>query len=442
MALRFTKRRKLKHVGLPTHQLKDEQIKVSYQEKLALLLPSAGEISDPNMIWTDIKSAMKSAFEVVLGKVPQVVHNQWISDRSVALINERKSIPSDRSYDKQRRSLKRKLTKSLRMDREQWWTDRAKEMEKAASLGNSRSLFQLIRKTGSRRVGVSETISEKDGSQIISQERRLHRWAEHFQEQFSWPNDSVELVNGPSEAEWDVETGPPTRAEVDRELRVLKREKAAGPDGLPPAFFKDGGESLITALTDLLGTVWKCQEVPEDWRSSVIIPIFKKGSRVCCENHRGISLVSVASKLLTGIILRRLVNARERQIRENQAGFRPGRGCIDHIFTLRQILEHRHSYKRPTLVVFLDLKAAFDSVDRTCLWHCLSLKGVPQIFINLLKSLYSETRARVRVYGELSPEFTTESGVRQGCPLSPFLFNFVMDILLETALTSSDHSGV
>ena len=67
---------------------------------------------------------------------------------------------------------------------------------------------------------------------------------------------------------------------------------------------------------------------------------------------------------------------------------------------------------------------------------------MPQLFINLLKSLYSETRARVRVYGDLSPEFTTKSGVRQGCPISPFLFNFVMDILLETASISSTHSGV
>ena len=70
--------------------------------------------------------------------------------------------------------------------------------------------------------------------------------------------------------------------------------------------------------------------------------------------------------------------AREQQIRENQAGFRPGRGCIDHIFTLRRILECRHSQNLPTLVTFLDLKAAFDSVSRPMLWECLSLYGVPK----------------------------------------------------------------
>ena len=72
----------------------------------------------------------------------------------------------------------------------------------------------------------------------------------------------------------------------------------------------------------------------------------------------------VITKLLASIILNRLTPARENQIREQQAGFRPGRGCIDHIFTLRQYLEHRNIFCRHTIAVFLDLKAAFDSVDR------------------------------------------------------------------------------
>ena len=172
------------------------------------------------------------------------------------------------------------------------------------------------------------------------------------------------------------------------------------------------------------------------------MPIFKKGTRSLCENHRGISLVTVASKVLSGLILRRLIHHRESQTRENQCGFRPGRGCIDNIFTLRQVLEQRHCFAQSTIVVFLDLKAAFDSVDRQALWRCLSIKGVPSKYLNLLKALYNNSRGRVKVYGELSPEFTTYSGVRQGCPLSPFLFNFVIDLILELSLSVTDTCGV
>ncbi|CAH8613849.1 unnamed protein product [Schistosoma guineensis] len=94
------------------------------------------------------------------------------------------------------------------------------------------------------------------------------------------------------------------------------------------------------------------------------------------------------------------------------------------------------------MVVFLDLKAAFDSVDREVLWQCLSLKGVPKKYINLIKALYSNTTGRVRAYGELSSQLITSSGVRQGCLLSPFLFNFVVDVLLEITLSSSKFPGV
>ncbi|CAH8513614.1 unnamed protein product [Schistosoma haematobium] len=88
------------------------------------------------------------------------------------------------------------------------------------------------------------------------------------------------------------------------------------------------------------------------------------------------------------------------------------------------------------------LKAAFDSVDREILWQCLSLKGVPQKYINLVKALYSNTTNRVRAYGEPSSAFATSSGVRQGCPLSPFLFNFIIDLLMEITFSSTEFSGI
>ena len=84
------------------------------------------------------------------------------------------------------------------------------------------------------------------------------------------------------------------------------------------------------------------------------------------QKPRGIILVNFSSKLLTGIILRRLTSVRE-GIRENQAGFRPESRCIDHICNLRQILEHRHLFRRRTILVFLNLKTAFDSIDRSAL---------------------------------------------------------------------------
>ncbi|CAH8503536.1 unnamed protein product [Schistosoma rodhaini] len=106
------------------------------------------------------------------------------------------------------------------------------------------------------------------------------------------------------------------------------------------------------------------------------------------------------------------------------------------------MLEHRHTYRRPTIVVFLDIRAAFDSLDRTVLWDCLLKKGVPEKFINILKALYTNTSGRVRAYNHISPLFHLSSGVRQGCPISPFLFNFAIDDILETAPMDVSNGGV
>ena len=172
------------------------------------------------------------------------------------------------------------------------------------------------------------------------------------------------------------------------------------------------------------------------------VPIFKKGSRSECGNHRGVSLISVASKLLASIILHRLTPTRNELLREEQAGFRPGRGCIDHIFTLRQVLEHRYTFSQSTVVVFLDIKGAFDSVDRSTLVGLLSQTRDTDKYVKLLQAIYAQTSGRMRAYGELSPPFDITSGVRQGCPLSPFLFTFVMDDCFQRTLVDSNGGGV
>ena len=67
---------------------------------------------------------------------------------------------------------------------------------------------------------------------------------------------------------------------------------------------------------------------------------------------------------------------------------------------------------------------------------------MPVKFLNLLKSLYTHSRAQVRTYGQTTHSFCTQSVVRQGCPISPFIFNFAVEALLQTALTNASYSGI
>ena len=385
---------------------------------------------------------MHNAAAFACGKAGPSSKQHWISDRSIKLLESRRRIPSGSEHNQTRRVVRRELKRSLRTDREEWWTKRAEEMEAASNAGNAHRLFQLIRSTGAQNHRVSETIKERDGTLICNRQRRISRWAEHFQEQFNWPRATSVPVSTQQSEPWPVDLQPPTEAEIKNCITSMKRFKAAGPDDIHPVLFKEGGDALYSELANLFRIVWETECVPVSWGESIVIPIFKKGSRNDCANHRGVSLTPVIARLLASICLKRLTPFRESQIREEQAGFRPGRGCIDHIFTLRQILEQRHLYRQPTITVFLDFKGAFDSVDRDVLFSTLLLKGVPLKYVNILRALYAHTSGRVRVYGELSASFPTVSGVRQGCPISPFLFNFVLDALMEACIEAVPEPGV
>ncbi|TPP62264.1 Acyl-CoA:glycerol-3-phosphate acyltransferase [Fasciola gigantica] len=96
---------------------------------------------------------------------------------------------------------------------------------------------------------------------------------------------------------------------------------------------------------------------------------------------------------------------REEQAREEQDGFRTGCECIDQTFTLRQLLDHRHTFQIPTIIVFLDIRATFSFVDGTALWDYLLRNGLPEKHVSLLQDLHRRTSGQVRAYGHLSLSF-------------------------------------
>ena len=85
--------------------------------------------------------------------------------------------------------------------------------------------------------------------------------------------------------------------------------------------------------------IWKSETLPKEWNLSILCPIHKKGEILKCENYRGISLLCIAYKVFSNILLKLLSSIVDNQIGDYQCGFREGRSTIDQIFTLRQILE-------------------------------------------------------------------------------------------------------
>nr|VZH96284.1 unnamed protein product [Spirometra erinaceieuropaei] len=231
---------------------------------------------------------------------------------------------------------------------------------------------------------------------------------------------------------------PAPEGEVTDAVRKLRNNKAPGEDGIPAEIFKSCVDALAPWLHELTERAWRDKVVPDDWGLGILVLILKKGDKTRCENYRGISFINVTAKIFAFVLLRRFQAVRDSRTRPNRAGFRAGRGCADQIFILRRILEFRHSYQQPTAVFFIDFAVAFDSVHRESLWRIMALDGVPEKIIAMIKAYYRSTTARVLVRNNLSQPFGIRSGVRQGCILSPILFNYAIDWILGGALLESN----
>ena len=145
--------------------------------------------------------------------------------------------------------------------------------------------------------------------------------------------------------------------------------------------------------------------------------------------YRGITLLSVMYKAFCRILGSRLVGIieSEKLLSDEQNGFRKGRGCIDHVLVLNLLSEIRMKTKKETYMCFIDLKKAYDSVDRDRLWGKLESMGIQEGFLDILKEIYRDVKCQVKVNEDISRQLSVGRGLRQGCVLSTTLFSLFID---------------
>ncbi|UYV63861.1 hypothetical protein LAZ67_2005844 [Cordylochernes scorpioides] len=190
-----------------------------------------------------------------------------------------------------------------------------------------------------------------------------------------------------------------TLNEISKEISRISHGKATGFDDIMNEAIKALPKDYLTSLKDIFNRILRTSEFPTTWLKSVIQPIFKNGDPDDPSNYRGIALLSNISKLFTSILKSRLGSWIERRniVPENQAGFRAGHSCQDHIFTLSSLIQMTLSRKRrKCYMFFVDLKKAFDTVPHSLLWRKLVDAGLNHRFVNLIKYYYTNMTAVVR----------------------------------------------
>ena len=187
---------------------------------------------------------------------------------------------------------------------------------------------------------------------------------------------------------------------------------------------------MLEVIHRMTLNLWINLDLPNAWGNSLLKTLWKgKGSKRDPSKYRGISIGSTVCKLIISIILSRLKTWYESQLSDEQYGFRPNRGTTDGIFAVKRTQQITNRKQQPLFLLFVDLSAAFDHIPRSWLFRSIDLRFTeersPQMF-RILRYLYNHT---LLTYEDVT--FKTTSGVRQGGPESPFLFNLYIDFVMR-----------
>lgn len=433
-------------------KLKNPQVELDFKGALAVKLGALGNGGGCEEQWKDFIEVFSAEAETFIGKkaVPLKGIRGMSEPLKNAILARVRAFAqwkcSGREGDKSSWEIARQVVIALRRDCRRSF--RCRNLAKVTALadGNSRAFFSALKGMASNSGAPKHSIAflrNQSGDVVSSLPAKLEVLTNHyrslgtplqdssFDEEFS--KSITEQVNAwrcPTNFKSNAQQDAPFRLEeVSDTLLKMKGGKSADLDGFVIEIFKAGGNYVAQALTTLFNAVLTAETVPADWRQGYIVSIFKSGDSYDPGNYRGITVLNVVGKIFASVLLARL--SRAIPLHESQAAFRKGRTCVEHIFSLSQLVQARRRAGLGTYAFFLDIQKAYDTVWRDGLLFKLYNKGVDGKLWRIIVDMLSKSASRVRLEGEFSEAFSLLQGVPQGCPLSTLLFNVFIDDLAD-----------
>jgi uncharacterized protein YpiB (UPF0302 family) len=222
-------------------------------------------------------------------------------------------------------------------------------------------------------------------------------------------------------------------SEINKATAKLKIGKACGPDQILNEMLKAGISTLNPILCKLFNFIFSHQQFPNIWRYNTLTPLHKSGDAKNPSNYRGIALTSNLCKLFCGVLHSRL----NKYVQDNnlipahQLGYQAKTRTADHMLTLKRLVDKyiNKCVKARFFTCFVDFRKAFDTISRIAFQYKLLKMGIGGRFLNILRNMYSSVFFSVKLAQGLTDTFPSSVGVKQGCVLSPILFNlFVSDL--------------
>ncbi len=196
---------------------------------------------------------------------------------------------------------------------------------------------------------------------------------------------------------------------------------------------KAGSNALLDPLHKLFNQILSQQTFPTSWNYNTLTPLHKKGDLHDPKNYRGIALSSTLSKLFCTVLHNRLTKHIDINslIPPNQIGYKKGARTADHVLTLKSLVDKyvNKIVKAKLYTCFVDFKKAFDTISRNALFFKLLKIGIGGNFLKTLQCMYKQVYFQIKLPNGLTETISSSTGVKQGCVLSPTLFNLFLSDL-------------
>ena len=356
-------------------------------------------------------------------------------------------------------ALKVAASSSLREDAQAAMRKHLEELRHSLGARRSREAWKWIKKfmkpLGEHQVNSLPAIYNSVGELETSIEGRSLEWLSYYRRLFndvtSHSRDAAwwqqfRAAQQPNHTVLDPLADPLQVVELLNVLKKCSNGKAPGMDKIVPEWFKlaqvgleqDGTDAqgehsnkIAKALMALYNLMLTEDTIPDCWQTAEIVSIHKSGDPQRPENYRGIALIPVGLKILCSLVIERFNRMLDEHqlLRREQAGFRSREECVGQIASLMEIATRRRTWGESTYVAFIDFKKAYDMVPHEALFAKLEAAGFDGNFMSFLKTLYRSSFMTPRGTNQSVPVMR---GLRQGCPMSPSLFNFFINDLFDS----------
>ena len=387
--------------------------------------------------WTTTANIVRDTARKVLGvssKQRKEDKETWWWDEEVQesirkkrLAKKRWDIQRDEESKQEYKEMRREAKKEVAKAKRKAYDDLYEELD---TKEGEKTLYRLARQRNQAGKDVQQVrmMKDKDGNVMTDEKSVLRIWKEYYMWLMNEENERERRENDGERVNLEVESI--SKEEVRENMQRMKNGKAVGPDDIPVEVWKCLGESALKFLTKLYNRTMESERMPEEWRDSVLIPIFKnKGDVQSCSNYRGIKLIGHTMKLWERIIERRL--RRDLTFSNQQYGFMPGKSTTDALFALRVLMEKYREGQKELHCVFVDLEKAYDKVPIEEVWYCMRQSGLAEKYGRIVQDMYDGSTTAVRCAVGVTEGFEVKVGLHQGSALSPCLFAMVMDRMTD-----------